>query len=136
VTTHASRTISVSIACPPERVYAFVVDPANFPRWATSFVRSIRRTEAGWVADTPAGPIGLRFVERNDLGVLDHYVTPAPGVEIYSPMRVLPNGSGSEVVFTLFQLPEATDDAFAEDAAMVARDLATLKRVLERPAPA
>jgi hypothetical protein len=112
------------------------VDPANFPRWATSFVRSIRRTEAGWVADTPAGPIGLRFVERNDLGVLDHYVTPAPGVEIYSPMRVLPNGSGSEVVFTLFQLPEATDDAFAEDAAMVARDLATLKRVLERPAPA
>ena len=136
MTIHAARTISVSIACPPAHVYAFVVDPANFPRWATSFVQAVRRTEAGWVCDTPAGPIGIRFVERNDVGVLDHYVTPAPGVEIYSPMRVLANGSGSEVVFTLFQLPEATDDAFAEDAAMVARDLATLKRVLERPAPA
>jgi hypothetical protein len=136
MTTHTARTISVSIDCPPERVYAFAVDPANFPRWATSFVRGARRTDAGWVLDTPAGPIGIRFVEPNALGVLDHYVTPAPGVEICSPMRVVANGSGSEVSFTLLQLPDTPDDRFEEDAAMVARDLATLKRVLERPAPA
>jgi hypothetical protein len=136
MTTYASRTISVSIDCPPERVYAFAVGPGNFPRWATSFVQGARRTETGWLLDTPAGPIGIRFVERNLLGVLDHYVTPAPGVEIYSPMRVVANGSGSEVSFTLFQLPDTPEDRFEEDAAMVARDLATLKRLLERAAPA
>jgi hypothetical protein len=41
----------------------------------------------------------FRFVKRNEFGVLDHYVNPAPGVEVYVPMRVLANGSGSEVIF-------------------------------------
>jgi predicted 3-demethylubiquinone-9 3-methyltransferase (glyoxalase superfamily) len=123
--------LGVSIDCPAERVYAFVADPENLPRWATAFVRAVRRSAAGWVVDTPGGPVGFRFVERNDLGVLDHYVSPSPGVEILNPMRVVPRGAGSEVIFTLFQLPDTSDEAFAEDAAMVERDLRTLKAVLE-----
>jgi hypothetical protein len=30
-------------------------------------------------------------------------------------MRVIPNGEGSEVLFTLFQAPDMSDDAFAEN---------------------
>jgi len=130
VALHRARQISVSIACPPERVYAFAANPENFPRWATAFARAVSRSASGWVVDTPSGPVGIRFVERNDLGVLDHYVS-TPGVEILNPMRVVPNGSGSEVTFTLFQRPDMTDAQFADDAAMVARDLRTLKAVLE-----
>jgi hypothetical protein len=63
--------------------------------------------------------------------VLDHYVNPAPEIEVYVPMRVLPNGSGSEVIFTLFQLSDMSDERFAEDVEMVERDLKTLKNVLE-----
>ena len=74
----------------------------------------------------------LRFAEKNDFGVLDHYVTTAQGVEIYVPMRVVPNGSGSEVMFTLFKTPDMSDKQFAEDAGMVERDLKTLKSVMER----
>jgi hypothetical protein len=73
----------------------------------------------------------VRFVAKNDFGVLDHYVNPAPGVEIYVPMRVLTNGSGSEVIFTLFRLPKMSDEQFVEDVGMVERDLKTLKNVLE-----
>jgi hypothetical protein len=73
----------------------------------------------------------IRFADRNDYGVLDHFVTPAPGVEIYVPMRVLPNGSGSEVVFTLFRLPEMSEEEFDRDAGMVERDLRVLKSALE-----
>lgn len=127
-----SRTFSVSIDCPVDRVYAFVSNPENLPRWATAFVRSVKRTGAGWVAETTAGPAGFRFVPKNELGVLDHVVMPAPGVEIDVPMRVVRNGSGSEVIFTLFQLPEMSDRKFDEDAGMVERDLNTLKRVLEK----
>lgn len=46
-------------------------------------------------------------------------------------MRVLPNGSGSEVIFTLFRLPDMSNEQFAEDVGMVERDLKTLKDVLE-----
>ena len=127
-----SRTLSVSIDCRPDRVYAFVSNPENLPRWAAGLCKSVRKSDAGWIVETAQGPMNLRFAENNDLGVLDHYVTLAPGVEVYVPMRVLPNGSGAEVLFTLFQLPGMSDEKFAEDAGLVARDLETLKRVLER----
>ncbi|MDY0395627.1 hypothetical protein RWE15_15855 [Virgibacillus halophilus] len=73
----------------------------------------------------------IRFVERNKLGVLDHYVTISTGQEILNPMRVIPNGSGSEVMFTLFQSTEISDEKFAEDAKLVESDLKTLKDKLE-----
>jgi hypothetical protein len=46
-------------------------------------------------------------------------------------MRVVPNGAGSEVLFTLFRSPAMSDDKYAEDASLVDRDLQTLKRLLE-----
>ena len=127
-----SRTLSISIDCRPDRVYTFVSNPENLPRWAAGLCKSIRKSGAGWIVETTQGPMNVRFVKNNDLGVLDHYVTPAPGVEVYVPIRVLPNGSGSTVLFTLFQLPGMSDEKYAEDAGLVTRDLETLKRVLER----
>ncbi len=127
-----SRTLSVSIDCRPNRVYAFVSNPENLPGWAAGLCKSVRKSDAGWVVETTQGPMNLRFVEKNGLGVLDHYVSPASGVEVYVPLRVLPNGSGSTVLFTLFQLPGMSDEKYAEDAGLVTRDLETLKRVLER----
>lgn len=83
------------------------------------------------MVETADGPLGFRFVPRNELGVLDHAVRLPSGVEVFVPMRVVPNGDGSEVIFTLFQAPGMSDEKFAEDAAMVERDLRTLRRVLE-----
>ena len=127
-----SRTLSIAIACPPRKVYEFVSNPENLPRWATGLCKSVRRSDTGWAVETPQGPAQIWFAEKNDFGVLDHYVTLASGVEVYVPMRVVPNGSGSEVIFTLFKTPEMSDKQFAEDAGMVQRDLRTLKSVLER----
>jgi len=126
-----SKTLSVSIERPPAEVYRFVSNPENLPKWATAFCRSVGKSEGEWIVETPDGPMRIRFVGQNELGVLDHYVSPAPGVEILNPMRVVSNGSGSEVLFTLFQLPDMSGERFAEDVRLVERDLQTLKSVLE-----
>lgn len=129
-----SHTVSVSVEAPPERVAGFVADPANLPKWATAFCRSVRQSEADggeWIIETPDGPMTIQFVEPNEFGVLDHVVRSAPGIEILNPMRVVPNGSGSEVLFTLFQASGVLEGKFAEDMASVERDLRTLKGVLE-----
>jgi hypothetical protein len=126
-----AKTLTISIDRPPADVYAFVTNVENFPRWATSFVRSARKTPDGWVVETTEGPMGLEYVAKNDLGVLDHIVRPAPGVAIHVPMRVVPNGGGSEVIFTLMQFPGMPPEKFERDIGMVTRDLATLKRLLE-----
>jgi hypothetical protein len=132
MTMFASRTLSVSIAVHPTQVYAFVSDPRNLPQWAKGFCHAVRREEGGWIVETPQGPVKLRFAEQNTCGVLDHYVTPPTGEEIYVPMRVLPNGTGSEVLFTLFHPPDMSEEAFKEDVAVVGRDLRILKMVLEK----
>jgi hypothetical protein len=130
--TYKSKTLSISIDCPVDRVCAFVSNPENLPMWATVFVRSVERTSEGWVAHTTGGPVGIEFAPMNTFGVLDHVVRPAPGVEISVPMRAVPNGAGSEILFTLIQFPGLSDQQFAEDAGMVGRDLNTLKQLLER----
>ena len=127
-----TRIISISIARDPRDVYDFVSNPVNLPRWASGIGASIKNINGEWVADTPNGPVKVRFVPRNDLGVLDHYVTIAPGVEVYVPLRVIPNGSGSELTFTLFRQPDMTDQKFKEDAAWVLRDVTKLKEILEQ----
>lgn len=126
-----AKTLSVSIECPPGRVYGFVSNPENLPKWATAFCRSVRKSKGEWIVETPDGRVRIKFVAKNEFGVLDHYVTLEQGVEIMVPMRVVPNGSGSEVVFTLFQWPNMSEETFAEDAGWVERDLRTLKKVLE-----
>lgn len=127
-----SKTLSVSIECPPRQVYEFASNPENLPKWAAGLGKSVRKVNADWIVETPQGPMKVRFAEPNDFGVLDHYVTVAPGVEVYVPIRVLANGSGSEVIFTLFHLPDMSEEKFAEDARLVERDLKALKNILER----
>ncbi|HMP97961.1 MAG TPA: SRPBCC family protein [Kiritimatiellia bacterium] len=126
------RHISVSINRTPDEVYEFVFNPVNLPRWATGLGGSIRKEGDVWVADSPMGRVEIFFVEKNDFGVLDHYVTPESGVTVYNPMRVMANHGGSEVVFSLIRQPEMTNEAFARDAAWVEKDLGILKALLEK----
>lgn len=54
------------------------------------------------------------------------------GETVHNPMRVMPNGEGSEFVFTLIRRPGVSDQQFAQDKAAVEKDLKTLKELLER----
>lgn len=129
-TLHA-RHISVSIQRAPREVYEFAADPDNLPKWATGLAAGIRKVGGEWLADSPLGRVKIRFAERNAFGVLDHDVILESGARFHNPMRVVPNGSGSEVIFTLFRQPEASDEKFEEDARWVEKDLNALKRLLE-----
>ena len=129
--TYPSRTIGIAIERPPGDVYEFASQPENLPKWAAGLGTSGERSGDEWVAQTNLGTIRVRFVARNDFGVLDHIVTLPDGQEIYNPMRVAPNGTGSELSFTLYRLPGVADAQYEADAAQVRRDLETLKRLLE-----
>ncbi len=70
-------------------------------------------------------------MERNQFGVVDHYVTIPSGATVYVPLRVVRNGDQAEVLFTVFRLPEMTEQQLETDVGLVLRDLANLRRVLE-----
>jgi hypothetical protein len=127
---YRSRTISVTIAVDPARTYAYTANPANLPAWAPGFVKSIEQRGDRWVAQTTLGEAAFRFAPLNQLGVVDHDVE-VGAQHFHNPMRIVPNGNGSEVLFTLLQLPGVTDVQFARDADTVLADLRQLKKVLE-----
>ena len=126
-----SVTLSIFIKRSPQVVYEFVSNAENLPKWAKMFCISVTRADDDWTVETPQGPVRLKFSESNTFGVLDHYVTVSPGVEVYVPMRVVQNGQGSEVLFTLFQHADMPDEKFADDMRWVNQDLRSLKKVLE-----
>jgi hypothetical protein len=129
--TFESRHLSEHMDLPADKVYAYVSDPVNLPRWAPGLGNAVEQIDGQWFVDTPAGRVRLTFAPRNDFGILDHYVTLNSGEVIYVPMRVIADESGSEVLFTLRRRPGMTDAEFKADADAVAADLARLKHVLE-----
>jgi len=130
--THSVRHVSVGIERPPADVYAFASNPENLPRWARGLSGSIAKIDGEWVAASPMGRVKVLFAEPNPFGVLDHDVVLESGERFSNPMRVVPNGDGSELTFTLFRRPGMSDAQFLADAEAVARDLETLKALLER----
>jgi hypothetical protein len=126
-----SKQISEWIDRRAADVYEFASDPANLPQWAPGLGTSVENVDGQWFVETGSGRVGLAFAERNTFGVLDHEVTLPSGEVIYNPMRVVPHGHGSEVVFSLRRLPDMSDEDFARDAGLVQADLTRLKHVLE-----
>jgi hypothetical protein len=129
-----ARTLSVSIAAQAPHVYAFIADPRRLPEWATGLGSAPTPVPDGaWRVETPAGPMRVVFAPPNDFGVVDHVVTPltggGPAVDV--PLRVVPNGTGSKVMLTVFQRPGMSDAQYAADAALVQADLERLKQALE-----
>jgi len=127
----AVRQISITIDCPFAKAYAFTQRPENFPRWAAGLSRSLHKDGDIWHADTPAGDAVVTFSPANEFGILDHRVSIAGQPEIYIPLRMIENGAGTTVLFTLFRQPEMDDAAFEADATLVQADLDTLKALLE-----
>jgi len=129
--TQETRHLGVRIERDAGDVYAFCADPANLPRWAAGLSGSIERVGHVWFADSPMGRVQVEFAPRNPFGVLDHLVTLPGGLMVENPLRVLRDGTGCDVVFTLRRRDGVEDDDFEADAAAVVADLEALKRLLE-----
>jgi hypothetical protein len=126
-----AEVVHTSILASPQEVIAFLSDMNDWKTWAP-WIRSVRRSSArDWTLDTEAGVMEVHFVEPNSLGVLDHDVTLASGVTVHNSMRVLANGSGSELVMVLIQQPAMSAAEFERDVQAVRDDLARIKQVAE-----
>jgi hypothetical protein len=128
-----SRSLHISewIDRPAADVYAYTRDPAHLGQWAAGLGGGAEQVDGQWFLESPGGRIRVAFAPINPYGVLDHEVTSAAGDVVQVPMRVLPDGDGCELVFSVRPAPGMTDEDLARDAELVAADLATLKRLLE-----
>jgi hypothetical protein len=132
MTTLPARIVHRSIDRDWRAVYAFAAKPENMPLWASGLASGLTRDGDDWIADGgPIGNVRVRFAPANDFGVIDHTVILPDGRVVENALRVMPNGDGAEVMFTLLRQPNMDDAAFESDAAHVARDLDALARLME-----
>ena len=128
-----SQPISVSIQRPYAEVYDFLTDPLNFVRWA-AVPDSIMEPLGGdeWLVEIPRGKSIMRFSPRNPYGVLDYSVRPlAGGPETTTPVRLLANEEGAELVLFWFRRAGVDDVQFTSEVDWIASDLERLKSLLE-----
>lgn len=133
MSTLPSRAITIRIEAPYDAAYARLSDPTGWPEWAAGLGAGLEPVADGlWRVNTVAGARAhVRFTPANAYGVLDHTVILPDGDEVQVPLRLIRNGDGCEVIFTLLRLPAMDDAAFAADGDAVRRDLEALKRLLE-----
>ena len=132
MSTMPAKIVHVSIDRHWQEVYGFAGRPENMPLWASGLASGLEQDGEDWIAKGVLGTVRVSFTPRNDFGVIDHRVSVESGLEVYNALRVVPNGEGCEIMFTLLKLPGMTDEQFAADAEHVLKDLNTLKALMER----
>lgn len=125
-------TVSVSISASPEKVWDFVSDINNWPKFS-EFASNIEKvTGEEWIFHTSQGDV--RVFERFDREhlLLDHICIVPSGDEQFIPYRVVPNGGGSELIMTNQQTNGVTDKEYAEQVKWMKEELENIKKILEK----
>jgi hypothetical protein len=128
-------TRTISIDAPAEKVFTFVADAENLPRWAVGFAKNVHRSGDGWTVETGGGSVELNIDADSRTRNVDYWMTPAPGVRALAASRVIPRGSGCEYVFTQFQSDGMPDEAFDKSVQTLKHELTVLKALLEVECP-
>ena len=134
MSTMQATIVHVTIERPLETVYRIARDPKTMPDWATGLASGLIPEGDHYIVKAPFGTAHLRFAPDNPFGILDHWVTLDTGATTYNSMRVVENGSGTEVMFTLLRMPDMSDEDYSRDIAWVHDDLTRLKTLIEATA--
>ena len=120
-----SRTISIIVKKKTGEVFDAIlqVPPKMMP--------DAKMNDDGWWLFTgPHGKSRLKFNENKSLGILDHqYVDEGSSWNV--PMRVVSSGDFSEVMMTLNQPDELTDEQFEQRVSEVGEMIVTMKNIIE-----
>jgi hypothetical protein len=124
-----SETVTTVVSADPKRVFDYMSDIRNLPRWATEFARELRREGDRWIVRNNLGELVFEIRADARTGVIDMLAGPSPDELAVFPTRVvgLPGG-GSAYSFTMFQAPGMPDELFESQHESLRREFANIER--------
>lgn len=122
----------VDIQAAPEKVFAFLANPMNWPQYAVVNLRSVSPGQDGWFhAITKFGEGQIKVNGVEEFGLLDHTWQDQQACwDVYC--CAVANGDGTTVMFTFFQPPTMNDPQFDVAMKEMEIEMASLKAILER----
>ena len=125
-------TQSIMINVAPAKLFDFLANPENLSRWAGSLCQSVRKEGDQWMIESKMGELKLRLVSNKEFGVIDYHIIPPLPMKFVAYSRIVPNGQGSEFIFTQFQLPLLPGSFFEKQKESLKKELVTLKDIMEK----
>lgn len=125
--------MTVSIDAPFDKVARDLADPRTHPLWATEFfdgeAELMGNGEVKVNVPRMGGMVKCRIDSDIEKGVIDLYlgdINKAYGPPI--PVRLIPNGDGTDVLWTLMKPPGLADGVWQEGLVSMKRELMMLKK--------
>lgn len=127
-----SKTHTLPLEAPKAAVFDFLSRIENLPKWATNFCLELRSVDGRHKIVTPQGEIHFRIAADRATGVIDMYGGPSEEEMAYWPARVVDRlPGGSLFIFTAFQLPGMSEEAFARQCDALLEEFAHIRRFTE-----
>jgi len=87
-----------------DKVFKFLSNIENLPKWSTQFVKEISIVDGKYKAVTPIGEVFIRFETDSKAGLIDIYAGPTEQHMTPAYMRIIPFSENSTgIMFTFFQ---------------------------------
>jgi Polyketide cyclase / dehydrase and lipid transport len=125
----SSQTRSIAIAAPPAAVLSLLADGARLPDWAPRFAREARAEGDHWVIDSGGVELRVRIRSSVELGTVD--ILDAAKGKPRAFGRVIPNGEGSEFLFTLLFDPGINPEVVEGQMGVVEKELEAVRDLTE-----
>lgn len=126
---------SIGINANPAKVFDFIAEPTNVPKWAIGF-SEVDDTSA--LMETPAGKmkVGLQMVADKERGTVDTVMTMPDGSIGKAFSRITENNGGESAIFTFVLMAPPVplaevEGTLEQQKKQLAEELQLLKRILE-----
>lgn len=124
-----SRTVTTVLPAPPNRVFAYLSDIENLPRWATEFARELKVVDGRHKVVNGLGEFFFEIHADAETGVIDMLAGPDEDQLALFPTRVVALGEDrSAFTFTMFQWPGQPDELFESQYASLQREFGNIER--------
>ncbi len=106
-----SVTETCVVSAPIDKVFGFLSNIENIPKWATKFVKKLTLVDGKYKVLTPIGEAFIRFDTNQKAGLIDIYAGPTEESMTPAYMRIISlHNNSTAVMFTFFQY-DSTPDA-------------------------
>ncbi len=108
-----TKTIAVSLNAPKDKVFSYISDIENLPKWATNFCKDLKKEGSDYKITSCDGEMYFRFDTNKDTGVVDMTAGPSKEEMASWPARVVGLHDNTSVfIVTAVQFPDVPDDIF------------------------
>ena len=124
-----SRTVTTVLPAPPNRVFAYLSDIENLPRWATEFARELKVVDGRHKVVNGLGEFFFEIHADAETGVIDMLAGPDEDQLALFPTRVVALGEDrSAFTFTMFRWPGQPEDLFESQHRSLQREFENIER--------